>query len=99
MHMQPSALPFSRLVGSPTVEPTDLREAARQFESLFTKELLKAARSAGDALAEDKDSTAEGYLDFAESALADALAEAGTLGLGGLILKHLEIREVSADKG
>lgn len=96
--MQPSALPFSRLVGSPTVEPTRVDKAAEQFESLLTKQLLKAARSAGDPLAEEKDSTTEGYIDFAESILADALAESDALGLGKLILKQLQAEPVSADE-
>jgi Rod binding domain-containing protein len=96
--MQTTALPFSRLVASRTVEPTNVEDAARQFESLLTKQLLKAARAAGEPLAEDRDSTADGYLDFAETILADALADSGALGLGRLILKELNSETVSADE-
>lgn len=95
--MQTTALPFSRLVASPTVEPTKVEDAAEQFESLLTKQLLKTAHAAGDPLAEEKDSTTEGYLDFAETILADALAESGALGLAGLITKELQSEQVSAD--
>ena len=96
--MQTTALPLSRLVASPTVEPTNVEDAARQFESLLTKQLLKTARAAGEPLAEEQDSTAEGYLDFAETILADALADSGGLGLGRLILKELNSSAVSADE-
>ncbi len=96
--MQTSALPASRLVASPTVEPTTVEEAAKQFEALLTKQLLKAARAAGDPLAEEKDSATEGYLDFAETIFADTLADSGALGLGGLILKELQSQQLSADE-
>jgi len=96
--MQTAGLPATRLVASSTVEPTTVEEAARQFEALLAKELLKTARAAGDPLAEDKDSTAEGYLDFAESIFADALANSGALGLGAVMLKELQSQQVSADE-
>ncbi len=97
--MQTTALPASRMVASPTVEPTTVEDAARQFEALLAKQLLKTARAAGDPLAEEKDSTAEGYLDFAETIFADALADSGALGLGQLMLKELQSQPLSADKG
>ena len=69
-----------------------LRKAAAEFESLLISNLLKSMKSTF-ADSEDDPSTDPAHdtlEDFGTRAMATALANAGGLGIGSLILKHLE---------
>ena len=65
-------------------------EAAREFETSFLVELLKAARQAGEALAEPSEMTgAESYQEFSERYLAQELARQNAFGLAKLLQQDL----------
>ena len=67
-----------------------LHEAARELEASFLSEMLKAARQAGEPLAEPSEMTgAESYQEFAERYLAQELARRETLGFARLLEREL----------
>jgi Rod binding domain-containing protein len=72
------------------------REAARDFEALLIGQLLKSAREGGGWLGAE-DQTALCAMEFAEQQLAGLLAQAGGLGLAGLIEQGLERQQQAAD--
>ncbi|MBI1358338.1 MAG: hypothetical protein GC160_28720 [Acidobacteria bacterium] len=78
--------------------PTTVREAAAQFEAMLTKQMLAAARAAGEPLAEEREQTAESYLEFAESVLSEALARSGGLGFAQMTIEELKKSPDAADK-
>jgi Rod binding domain-containing protein len=75
---------------SPGGRTMTLHEAAREIEAQFLVEMLKAARQAGEPLAESREMTgAENYQEFAERFLAQELARRETLGLARLLEREL----------
>jgi Rod binding domain-containing protein len=77
-----------------------VQEAAREFETSFIVELLKAARQAGEPLAEESEMTgSESYQELAERHLAQDLARRNAFGLAKLLERDLLRPEpTSADK-
>ncbi len=69
--------------------PEALREAARQFESLFTKMMLKSMREAsfGDSLAGSE--ATDFYQDMHDSQLAMELSKGRGLGLADMLVQQL----------
>ena len=89
--------PSSELLNSP--EDRKLRKAATQFESLLLSTLWKSMKS---SFASDDDSTdpAHDTLDqMGIDAMTGAVAKAGGVGIGRLILKHLEPRLAESQNG
>jgi flagellar protein FlgJ len=69
-----------------------LKEAAQQFEAIFTKMLLKTMRQAQDVLASDSPMNSEStkfYRDMHDQQLAVELSGNGSLGLSDLIIRQL----------
>ncbi len=65
-------------------------EAVREFETAFLVEMLKAARQAGEALAEPSTMTgAESYQELAERYLARDLARQNAFGFGAVLEREL----------
>ncbi|HSW49116.1 MAG TPA: hypothetical protein VLH09_03030 [Bryobacteraceae bacterium] len=70
-----------------------LQEAARQFEALLIRELLRAARGDSEGwLGAGEDQSAASAMGLAEEQFAGALAAQGGLGLASLIVAGLERR-------
>ena len=81
---------ISALSVSTTQRPQSIEKAAQDFEAMLVSQLLKAAREAGQALAEESEMTgAENYLEYAETHVAKVLAERGSLGFAAMIAKDL----------
>ena len=69
----------------------DVVAAAREFEALLISQWLKAARQAGQVLAEESDMTgSENYHEMAEKHLAESIARKGTLGLARMMLREIQ---------
>ncbi|MEZ5363019.1 MAG: hypothetical protein R2748_11940 [Bryobacterales bacterium] len=86
--MQTPILPPSLTAGTP--ERPTVRQAAREFETAFLVEMLKAARQANEPLAEEREMTgAENYQEFAERYLAEELAGKNVLGFAQLLEREL----------
>jgi len=70
-------------------DPKAVREAARQFESLFTQMLLKSMRQAsfGDSLTESKET--EFYRDMFDQQLSVDLSKGHGIGLADMLVKQL----------
>jgi Rod binding domain-containing protein len=76
-----------------SVSPADrkLRAAAADFESLLLSNLWKSMKSTFASTDDDSDDAAHDTLeDMGIQAMSAAVGKAGGLGLGKLILKHLE---------
>jgi len=87
----------SELLNSPADKK--LRKAATQFESMLLSNLWKSMKS---SFASDDDSTdpAHDTLDqMGIDAMTGAVAKAGGVGIGRLILKHLEPRLAESQNG
>ncbi len=74
-----------------------LKEAAKQFEAIFVKMLLKSMRKAQEAIA-DKDSPFNSeqvkfYRDMHDQQLATDLSTQGSIGLADLIVKQMSIND------
>lgn len=82
---------WSRIQALPDKQQ-QIMEASRQFEALLIEHLLKTMREAGQ---EEHPADAGGpmYLEMAEQAMAQALAERGGLGIARLVARGLEGRE------
>ncbi|MCB1021963.1 MAG: hypothetical protein KDC27_18665 [Acidobacteria bacterium] len=86
--MQAPILPPSLAAAAPA-RPS-VRQAAREFETAFLVEMLKAARQANEPLAEQSEMTgAENYQEFAERYLAEELAGKNALGFARLLEREL----------
>ena len=69
----------------------DVAAAAREFEALLISQWLKAARQAGQVLAQESDMTgSENYHEMAEKHLAEAIATKGTFGLARMMLREIQ---------
>jgi Rod binding domain-containing protein len=71
----------------------DLKETARDFESLLIAQMLRSVREAGGAsgwLGSGEDSTAASAMEMAEEQFAAALAQQGGLGLASMVVRGLE---------
>jgi len=81
---------ISALNFSTTQRPDTIEQAAENFETMLIAQLLKAAREAGQVLAQESEMTgAENYLEYAETHVAKVLAERGSLGFAALLAKDL----------
>ena len=72
--------------------PTALKEAARQFESLFTQMLLKSMREANKSFGEDSlfgSDQGEMYQDMFDDQIAMQLSKGKGLGLADMLIKQL----------
>jgi len=71
-------------------DPKAVREAARQFESLFTRMMLKSMRSAsiGDAMFDSKET--QFYRDLFDDQLAVQLSKGRGLGLADMLMQQLQ---------
>jgi Rod binding domain-containing protein len=78
-----------------------LRKAAAEFESLLVSNLLKSMKSTFTDSEDDQstDPAHDTLEDFGTRAMATAIANAGGLGIGSLILKHLEPAIVHSQNG
>jgi Rod binding domain-containing protein len=88
--MQAPMLPPPAALDAPPERRMSVAEASREFEASFIVELLKAARQAGEPLAEESEMTgAESYQEFAERYLAQDLARRNAFGFAGIIEREL----------
>jgi Rod binding domain-containing protein len=95
--IQPGTAPF-RLTSpaSNSSEPISpkaqkLRQAAAEFESMLMSSFWKSMKdSLGDEPDDATDPAHETLADFGMQAMCDAVGKAGGLGIGKLILQHLE---------
>ena len=78
-------------------EPTKVREAAAQFESLLLAQFMKSARecSAGWLSDGEEDQAGSTATEMAEEHFAQALARQGGLGLARMIVSGLEAKPKS----
>ncbi|MBD8574402.1 flagellar assembly peptidoglycan hydrolase FlgJ [Pseudomonas syringae] len=78
--------------------PENLRKVAREFESLFVSQMLKAMRSANEVLAKDNPmntAATRQYQDMYDQQLAVTLSTRGN----GIGLQDVLMRQLSKDKG
>ena len=81
--------PTSLAANSPTAQK--LRTAAGEFESMLLANLWKSMKSSFAASDDDPSDPAHDTLeDMGIQAMSSAVGKAGGLGIGKLILKHLE---------
>src|SRR5687767_8107022 len=76
-----------------TQAPTALKEAARQFESLFTQMLLKSMREANKSFGEDSlfgSDQADMYQDMFDDQIAMQLSKGKGLGLAEMLVRQLQ---------
>jgi Rod binding domain-containing protein len=82
-----------RQIPSTAISPADskLRKAAGEFESLLLSNLWKSMKSTfADPDVDSEDPAHDTLEDWGIDAMSGAVGKAGGLGLGKLILKHLE---------
>lgn len=78
------------LADRPELKRRSIDEAAREFETMLISQWLKSARVASQVLAEGSDMAgADSYMEMAEKALAQTMADRGTFGLARMILEEL----------
>lgn len=88
--------------GDKTTEQARLKQAAKEFETLFVNELLKTARKAEQALSDDslfnseETKTFQGMLD---QEFALALGRQGTMGIADMLVRQFSPREQQSLKG
>jgi flagellar protein FlgJ len=73
--------------------PTALKEAARQFESLFTQMLLKSMREANKSFGEDSmfgSDQADMYQDMFDDQMALQMSQGRGLGLADMLVRQLQ---------
>jgi len=81
--------------------PTALKEAARQFESLFTQMLLKSMRDANKSFGEDSlfgSDQGDMYQDMFDDQIAMQLSKGKGLGLADMLVRQLQGGVQSAEK-
>ncbi|MCO8167322.1 flagellar assembly peptidoglycan hydrolase FlgJ [Pseudomonas sp. 21LCFQ02] len=89
---------LASLKGSDKDSPENLRKVAREFESLFVSQMLKAMRSANEVLAKDNPmntAATRQYQDMYDQQLAVTLSTRGN----GIGLQDVLMRQLSKDKG
>jgi flagellar protein FlgJ len=74
---------------APADQRADLAKAAKQFEAIFVRQMLAAARKAnlGEGLFDN--SAVEQFQSMQDAKLADLVSDKGGLGLAGTIEKQL----------
>lgn len=88
--------------GDASTETVRLKQAAKEFETLFVNELLKTARKAEQALSEDspfnseETKTFQGMLD---QEFALALGRQGTMGIADMLVRQFTQRQDQTVKG
>src|SRR4051812_5783309 len=81
--------------------PTALKEAARQFESLFTQMMLKSMRDANKSFGEDSlfgSDQGDMYQDMFDDQIAMQLSKGKGLGLADMLVRQLQAGVQSAEK-
>jgi flagellar protein FlgJ len=81
--------------------PTALKEAARQFESLFTQMMLKSMREANKSFGEDSlfgSDQADMYQDMFDDQIAMQLSKGKGLGLADMLVRQLQGGVQSTEK-
>ena len=88
----------ANVVGENASADGELREVARQFESLFTHMLLKNMRSAslGEGAMDSEQSRF--FRDMFDQQLAGELANGGGLGVADMLVRHLDGNSVTAPR-
>jgi len=76
---------------SPSIQEQKLRKAAAEFESILLSSFWKSMKESFTSPEDDSSDPAHETLEnFGIEAMSDAVGKAGGLGIGKLILKHLE---------
>jgi Rod binding domain-containing protein len=76
---------------SPSVQEQKLRRAAGEFESILLSSFWKSMKESFASSEDDSSDPAHETLeDWGIQAMSDAVGKAGGLGIGKLIIKHLE---------
>ena len=70
-------------------ERDDLEAAARQFEALFIRDMLKSMRSAGMGEALGESEQTKLFREMHDKQLATSLAESGSIGIAELVVQQL----------
>ena len=84
-----------KISGAPSIAPqpadqkAELAQAAKQFEAIFVRQMLAAARKASLAEGMFDNSAVEQFQSMQDSQVADLVAERGGLGLGKSIEQQL----------
>jgi len=76
-----------------TVDSPDrrkLRRAAQEFESILIAAWWKSASRSFSGLADEEEGGMQAFRDFGLEAMSLAIAQAGGLGIGRMMLEHLE---------
>lgn len=95
---------IAQLSSTPTgAKPLDsqarLREAAKQFEAVFLRQMISSMRSAGlgeDILASDASNQ---FRDMSDARTAESMAEKGALGIAQMLLKQFTPMVVPGQAG
>jgi Rod binding domain-containing protein len=88
-----SAAPAATLDWAPPAKPSQVQDAAQQFEALMIGQMLRSVREA--ARDDDSDSSGETMMDLADQQLSQLLARNGGLGLAQMIVKGLRTEEIN----
>lgn len=92
--------PIRSSLPDPSSYPTDIRDAAEQFEALLIGEMLKATHQESSGwLGDSEDGAGQQAIALAEEHLAKALASQGGLGLARTIERQLiAVKDISYDR-
>jgi len=71
------------------LEQRKLRRAAQEFESILIAAWWKSAAKGFSGLADEEEGGMQAFRDFGLEAMSLALAQAGGLGIGEMLVKHL----------
>ena len=76
---------------APSGSREQLAKAAKDFEAIFVRQMLSAARKGSEAIGEDLfgNDAVQQFRDMQDSRLADTMAQTGALGLAKQIEAHL----------
>ena len=79
-------------VGEDRDSEANLRQVAREFESLFISEMMKAMRSANDVLADDLFNSNESktYRDMYDQQMAVTLSQGKGMGMADVLVRQME---------
>jgi Rod binding domain-containing protein len=83
---------FSATAAAPSAKAHKLRQAAVEFEGMLLSSLWKSMKSSFASSDDDdsEDAAHDTLSDLSIDTMSNAVAKSGGLGLGKLILKHLE---------
>lgn len=73
-------------------ERAQLEKAAKGFEAIFTRQLMKTMRSASLGESIDGSSAVDQFQELSDSNMADGLASHGGLGIAQMMLQQLDKR-------